>query len=162
MHNIPLNKWTLSDTLLGTELHVTSHQIAGIHVQVWRLTQQWSPTSPNTELYVTLHPIEADPLSNKLSYANDYKNRLPCCTMKINIFKSHITEWCDLLVYPSVAVAAVRTFLIFFLNDYNFCLSYNLAKVIIKFIGQFLKGNKIAPKKSKWQILRPCETFKCL
>ena len=30
-------------------------------------------------------------------------------------------------------------------NAYNFCLSYNSAKLIGTIIGQFLKGNKIAP-----------------
>ena len=54
------------------------HPIAVIHVQLKRSTQQLSATSPGTELYITLHPIKADPLiTNKLCYANDYKNRLP-------------------------------------------------------------------------------------
>ena len=29
-------------------------------------------------------------------------------------------------------------------NSYNFCLSYNSAKLIRTIMGQFLKGNKIA------------------
>ena len=67
---------TLSDTLLGTELHITLNPIAVIHVQLKRSTQQLSATTlPGTELYITLHPIEADPLiTNKLCYANGYKN----------------------------------------------------------------------------------------
>ena len=34
-------------------------------------------------------------------------------------------------------------------NAYNFCYSQNSAKLIGTFIGQFLNGNKIAPKKFK-------------
>ena len=33
------------------------------------------------------------------------------------------------------------------LNAYNFCHSYNSAKLIRTIIGQFLKGNKVAPYK---------------
>ena len=33
-------------------------------------------------------------------------------------------------------------------NAYNFCFSQNSTKVIRTFMGQYLKGNNMAPKKS--------------
>ena len=88
VHIIPRNRSTYNNIWYinwhGVPRYVTPNRV--IHVQLSRSTQQWSATSPSTKLNVTLHPIEADLLTNKLCYANDYKNRLPYCTMKINIF----------------------------------------------------------------------------
>ena len=40
-------------TQLGMELHITLHPIAVIYVQLKGSTQQWSATSPGTDLYFT-------------------------------------------------------------------------------------------------------------